>query len=82
MVYFPANFEIILSDSLDLHQVGTLHNLKGAFSILTNELLLFYKMCSLAWILWTSYPSTFHLHVSEFLVFNFLFRYQDGLCRP
>ena len=39
MVYFPANFEIILSDSLDLHQVGILRNLKGAFSILTNELL-------------------------------------------
>ena len=81
MVYFPASFEIILSDSLDLHQIGTLHNLKGAFSR-TNELLLFYKMCSLAWILWTSYSSTFHLHVSEFLLFNFLFRYQDGLCRP
>lgn len=70
MVYFPASFEIILSDSLDLHQVGTIHNLKGAFSR-TNELLLFYKMCSLAWILWTSYSSTFHLHVSEFLIFNF-----------
>lgn len=41
MVYFPANFEIILSDSLDLHQVGTLHNLKGALSR-TNEPLLFH----------------------------------------
>lgn len=79
MVYFPADFEIILSDSLDLHQVGTLHNLKGALCG-TNELLLFYKISSLAWILWTSYPSTFHL--CEFLIFNFIFRYEDGLCRP
>ena len=41
MVYFPANFEIILSDSLDLYQVGTLHNLTGALSrTKINELLL------------------------------------------
>ena len=38
MVDFPTYFEIFLSDSLDLHQVSTLHNLKFALSRTSNEL--------------------------------------------